>query len=161
MTIAVARSHSTTGRVARKATVVCWHCGQVMRPSASIRQPAWMARARLSASPSADGSACHEMQEPISHHMIGIRSSSPITARIGGAAGVRPFAPPVGRSCLAARESRTGRGLLVARGSVTGRGWTSCELLAPRGSLTGRGWTSCELLAPRGSLTGRGSPAAA
>ena len=39
-----------------------------------MRQPAAMARARVSASPSAAGSACQEMQEPISHHMIGIRS---------------------------------------------------------------------------------------
>ena len=39
-----------------------------------MRQPAAIARARLSASPSAVGSACQEMHEPISHHMIGIRS---------------------------------------------------------------------------------------
>ena len=81
--IAVARSHGTTGRVARKLVEVCWQRGHVIRPSASIRQPALIARARLSASPSAERSACHEMQEPISHHVVGIRSSSPISARTG------------------------------------------------------------------------------
>ena len=39
-----------------------------------MRQPAAIARARVSASPSAAGSACQETHEPISHHMIGIRS---------------------------------------------------------------------------------------
>jgi len=39
-----------------------------------MRQPAAIARARVSASPSAAGSACQEMHEPISHHMTGIRS---------------------------------------------------------------------------------------
>jgi len=67
--------------VARKLVEVCWQRGHVIRPSASIRQPALIARARLSASPSAARSACHEMQEPISHHAVGIRSSSPISAR--------------------------------------------------------------------------------
>ena len=39
-----------------------------------MRQPASIARARASPKPSAAGSAYQEMQEPISHHMIGIRS---------------------------------------------------------------------------------------
>ena len=39
-----------------------------------MRQPAPIARARVSASPSAAGWAYQEMHEPISHHMIGIRS---------------------------------------------------------------------------------------
>jgi len=39
-----------------------------------MRQPASIARARASASPSAAGSAYREMHELISHHMTGIRS---------------------------------------------------------------------------------------
>ena len=39
-----------------------------------MRQPAAIARARVSASPRAAGSACQETHEPISHHMTGIRS---------------------------------------------------------------------------------------
>jgi hypothetical protein len=39
-----------------------------------MRQPALIARARASASPSAKGSPRQEMHDPISHHMIGIRN---------------------------------------------------------------------------------------
>ena len=74
LAMAVCRSQSTTGRVARKPGSVCWHCGHASRSKASMRQPAVIARARASASPSAAGSEFQEMQEPISHHMIGIRS---------------------------------------------------------------------------------------
>jgi hypothetical protein len=59
---------------ARNPGLLCWHRGHASRPKASMRQPASIARARVSASPSAAGSACQEMHEPISHHMTGIRS---------------------------------------------------------------------------------------
>ena len=74
LAMAVYRSHNTTGRETRKPGSVCWHCGQASLPKASMRQPARIARARASPSPSAPGSECQEMQEPLSHHMIGIRS---------------------------------------------------------------------------------------
>jgi len=72
--VAVLRSCSLTGCVAQNRPSLCWHRGQASRPSASTRQPAAMTRARMSASPSAAGSVCQEMHEPISHHMIGILS---------------------------------------------------------------------------------------
>ena len=74
LAMAVCRSHGTIGRETRKPGSVCWHRGQASLPKASMRQPARIARARASPSPSAPGSECQEMQEPISHHMIGIRS---------------------------------------------------------------------------------------
>src|SRR5580693_2293580 len=74
LAMAMYRSHGTTGRDAQKRGSVCWQRGQASRPRASIRQPAPIARARESASPSAAGSVYQEMHEPISHHMIGIRS---------------------------------------------------------------------------------------
>ena len=58
----------------RNPGLACWHRGQASRPKASMRQPALIARARVSASPSAAGSAWKEMHEPISHHMTGTRS---------------------------------------------------------------------------------------
>jgi hypothetical protein len=39
-----------------------------------MRQPALIARARASASPSAAGSVRQETHDPISHHMTGIRN---------------------------------------------------------------------------------------
>ena len=74
LAMAVCRSHGTIGRETRKPGSVCWHCRQASLPKASMRQPARIARERASPSPSAPGSECQEMQEPISHHMIGIRS---------------------------------------------------------------------------------------
>ena len=53
LVMAARRSHSTTGRETRKPDAVCWHRGQANRPRASTRQPAPIARARMSASPSA------------------------------------------------------------------------------------------------------------
>src|SRR5262249_35091648 len=53
----------------------------VSRPSRSNRHPAESARARMSASPSAAGLVWCEMHCASSHHTIGIRSWSPITAR--------------------------------------------------------------------------------
>ena len=74
LAMAVCRSHGTTGRETRKPGSVCWHRGQASLPKASMRQPARIARARASPSPSAAGSENQEMQEPSSHHMMGIRS---------------------------------------------------------------------------------------
>jgi len=131
MTIAVARSNGTTGRVARKLVEVCWQRGHVIRPSASIRQPALIARARLSASPSAARSACHEMQEPISHHVVGIRSSSPISGRTGKVSA---------RALTFVRGPAQRRGAYVFGGAAadaTGRGpasladWTWLRLPVP------------------------------
>ena len=112
MAMAVCRSHSTTGRETRKPRSVCWHCGQASRPKASMHQPASIARARASPKPSAAGSACQEMQEPISHHMIGIRNSSPITARTVASAG---SARAAGSARTAARRGQRARRAQRAR----------------------------------------------
>ncbi len=57
----------------------CWQAGHTSRPQASVPQPAASALARLSASPSAAGSANREPQPAMSHQAAGTRIWSPMT----------------------------------------------------------------------------------
>src|SRR5215468_5765999 len=81
MMAAASLSCSATGWAGQNHGLLCWHSGHVSRPSRSNRHPAESARARMSASPSAAGLVWCEMHCASSHHTIGIRSWSPITAR--------------------------------------------------------------------------------
>jgi hypothetical protein len=122
---AESRSHRVTGREARKPGLVCWHLGQASRPRASTRQPAEIARARASASPSAAGSAWRPMQEPISHHAAGSRSWSPIAARCGFSAremtSARALTPAPGAGRLAGgAAAASGREPVLLQNSVLG-----------------------------------------
>ena len=86
-----------------------------------MRQPSLIARARVSASPSAAGSACQEMHEPISHHMTGIRSWSPITARPVISARAAASASARAAACLSAGAG-LGAGISLSAGIYVSAG---------------------------------------
>ena len=100
-----------------------------------------IARARMSASPSAAGSAWCPIQEPISHHATGRRSWSPIVARSG--LGSR-------RVALSARCGGVGGGVISgvsARALTSGAGLGDCG--GPAGRRRGGG------LRPGAAIIGR------